>query len=114
VSLLRTIKGLVTVALLASCAEGPNMDFPDQITKPNSATLTDAVDIAPMSEQRCGICHNQSTPQPNWGVYQVAFARRDSINMRLSNRSMPPGNATQMTDEERNMVLNWIQQGAPR
>lgn len=34
------------------------------------------------------------------------------FNLKFQTRVMPLGNLTKMTDEERNLVVDWVNQGA--
>ncbi len=78
-------------------------------------------DVAPIVEQRCAACHSQAPTQPGFstapaGVLldtpeQIA-ARADDIERVVSSKSMPLGNVTGMTSEERATLLAWLAQGA--
>ncbi len=68
-------------------------------------------------DQRCSLCHN-GTALRSWTNYQNAFSARDEIARRITlpdghSQKMPPGNATGMTDEERRIIVEWVEQGAP-
>jgi len=77
--------------------------------------------VAPIVEQRCAACHSQTPTQPGFssppaGVVldtpaQIA-ARADDITRVVSSKTMPLGNITGMTDEERTALLAWVVQGA--
>lgn len=67
-------------------------------------------DMLPLIQQKCSICHNFSTPERNWLDYKTAFKKREQIKLRLDNRTMPIG--TTMTDAERNLMIDWVKQGA--
>lgn len=69
-------------------------------------------DIEPIFQQRCSLCHPGGAPG-NWDDYGDASGRAHLIADRVSSGSMPPGNLTDMTDEEREMVLTWVEEGAP-
>ncbi len=75
----------------------------------------------PWSPQRCATCHAQSPTQdgfssPPAGVVletpeQIA-ARADDIERVVASKTMPLGNITGMTSEERALVVAWTTQGA--
>ncbi len=85
-----------------------------------SATVAFA-DVAGVIAQRCAPCHAQSPTQPGFssppgGVVletppQIA-ARAEAIRSQVESKAMPIGNLTGMTDEERSLVLAWVDQGA--
>ena len=76
-----------------------------------SNRLTYSVDIRPIFQQRCIQCHN-SGPL-NWMEYENAFRYKDQIRDRVwNNRSMPPGGF--ITEQERLLIRNWVDQGANR
>ena len=74
-----------------------------------------------MVAQRCATCHAQSPTQdgfssPPAGIVletpeQIA-ARADDIERVVSSKTMPLGNITGMTSEERALVVAWANQGA--
>ena len=78
-------------------------------------------EIAPVIAARCAPCHAQSPTQPGVssppaGVVletsaQIA-ARADAIRQLVESKTMPQGNVTQMTSEERALVVAWVTQGA--
>ena len=67
-------------------------------------------------------CHSATPTQPGFTAPPngVAFDTPDQIRARASTiyqravvaRDMPPGNLTNMTTEERELVGGWFQQGA--
>ena len=77
--------------------------------------------VAPIVEERCAACHSQAPTQPGFstapaGVVldtpeQIA-ARAEDIERVVSSKSMPLGNVTAMTGEEREALLDWVAQGA--
>ena len=72
--------------------------------------------VAPIVEQRCARCHaGASAPK---GVRlesrEQIEAQADAIErVAVLTRTMPLGNATNMTDAERELLGRWIRQGAP-
>jgi uncharacterized membrane protein len=62
--------------------------------------------------QRCVPCH-QGASAPSGVRFETAEeirSRADDIKrMAVDSRAMPPGNATQMTDEERRELATWLQ-----
>ena len=71
--------------------------------------------VAPIVEQRCATCHS-GTSAPLGITFETSEqirARADAIEeVAVHARVMPPGNATGMTDEERELLGRWIAQGA--
>jgi uncharacterized membrane protein len=66
-------------------------------------------------DERCLTCH--SGPSAPAGVAldtpEAIVARADEIRTVVANRVMPLGNRTGMTDEERELVVRWVEEGAP-
>jgi uncharacterized membrane protein len=71
-------------------------------------------DIKPLVEKRCMPCHTgQIQTLPNFTIYKTAHLNRFKIRKRVVElKNMPPGNSTQMTDEEREIIKKWIDGGA--
>ncbi len=76
---------------------------------------------APVIAERCASCHATSPTQagfssPPAGVVLTSpeqiRARAADIKRVVASRSMPLGNVTGMTDEERALVVAWVDQGA--
>jgi len=76
--------------------------------------LTYTTDIKPIFEKRCAQCHNANWSAKNWMDYDTAYANRNMIKLRVGNQTMPPGNQTSMTKEERDKVIKWVNQGAKK
>jgi len=84
---------------------------------------TGFADVAPIFTQRCQPCHSATPTLPGFVTppaglmldtreHIVASLPRTAI--QLETRTMPIGNLTGMTDEERARVLAWIRNGAPQ
>lgn len=70
-------------------------------------------DILPIIEMRCASCHNPSMGLPDFRSYEVIFNRRDIVRHRVFViQDMPRDNMTEMTEEERELVAAWIDEGA--
>lgn len=96
---------------LTACTVNLTLNHPINV-RVTSSILTYKKDILPIMINKCSMCHNEKLPQLNWMVYNVAYNKRDSIKLRLLNRSMPPAYTAPLLDNERELVLNWINQGA--
>ena len=103
--------------LLSACF----ISAPD--TNPNQCKATISVtEVNAIVQKRCVHCHSTN---PKDDVYKVApngvkfdtpedvFKKKDLIMQRVVlTKTMPQNNKTNMTDEERNIVRCWIEQGA--
>jgi uncharacterized membrane protein len=72
-------------------------------------------------ERRCIACHSAHPTDPRFpappagiifGSPEQIASRAEKIRLQVSNKVMPLGNATNMTDEERATLVRWIDQGA--
>ena len=79
--------------------------------------------VASILKVRCQPCHSATPSQPGFntppgGVMldteEHVYARLVQTQQQLAARTMPIGNLTGMTEEERSTVLAWIEHGAPR
>jgi uncharacterized membrane protein len=77
--------------------------------------------IAPIVDQRCAACHSQAPTQDGFSTAPAGIvldtpeeiaARAADIERVVSSKAMPLGNVTGMTDEERDLVVAWVAQGA--
>jgi uncharacterized membrane protein len=108
--------GMIAIALLSGA--GPRGQKAGALTAtPNFAEVTDIV------LSRCSMCH---TAEPVWTGIATApngikldnpaqiklHARMIAINAARSS-AMPPGNVTEMTADERQVLAAWIAAGAP-
>lgn len=87
-------------------------------------TKTDGVDYAKVHqvlEQRCVACHAAKPTQPGFSAApaglelnkeEVVKANATRIQTAVKSKYMPLGNMTQMTDEERALVDQWVSAGA--
>jgi uncharacterized membrane protein len=69
-------------------------------------------DVKPLFEKHCAQCHNANWPSRNWLDEKTAKTYASQIRYRLENKTMPPGNFTKMTQEERDKIIDWVKKGA--
>jgi uncharacterized membrane protein len=116
----RTIWAIPATAALAVLAIAIAIR-PDD-AEPAGAAAVPFAQVAAIVEQRCAVCHsmtptNSSFSSPPAGI---AFDTPEQIQARAAaieeqavrTRAMPLGNATEMTDAERELLGRWIAQGA--
>lgn len=65
-------------------------------------------EIKPILQKHCAQCHNENWPTKNWLDESTVLVNKNNIILRLKNKSMPPGNPTNMTDKERNDIIKWL------
>ncbi len=83
-------------------------------------------DVLPILMGKCARCHSdQNGMLPNWLDYKAAFGDRWEIKRRIWNswdgsyfkQPMPTGNSPEaqvITEEERAIMRDWVESGAPR
>src|SRR5690606_4597623 len=74
--------------------------------------------IRDIFQARCSMCHT-GAPLPDWTNYSTASSNGDNIVFRITlpdghPQQMPPGNSTGLTDDERELIVAWVDAGAPR
>lgn len=80
----------------------------------NVYALTYTKDIKPIFKDRCSQCHNETWPDKNWMDYETAKKHKDVIKKRMVEKTMPPSNATGLTDKERDTIIKWVDEGAKK
>lgn len=81
------------------------------------------VEVRTIIVQRCAVCHSETPTIPDFAVAPLdvkfdtpaqikALASRIKVRA-VEQRTMPLGNRTGMTDEERDILRRWIDAGAP-
>jgi mono/diheme cytochrome c family protein len=89
--------------------------------------VTWARDVAPLLQENCQECHRPDSIAPmSLLTYEQARAFAPIIRQRVENRVMPPwhvnpyvgiqqfANDRGLTAEERQTIINWVDQGTPR
>jgi uncharacterized membrane protein len=95
---------------------------PDDDAKAETGTTVPFARVAAVVKQRCATCHSASPTDPSFNAAPLGVeldtpeqisARADQIDeLAVRSRVMPLGNATGMTDAERELLGRWIDQGA--
>jgi uncharacterized membrane protein len=95
---------------------------PDDEPAAANGARVGVADVAPIVERRCTPCHSTEPTQAGFtaapaGVRfdtaEQIVAQADAIRRQaVDSRAMPLGNVTGMTDEERELLGAWIEQGA--
>ena len=71
-------------------------------------------DVQPILKTHCSSCHNAGWAEKNWMDYDTALKNKDKIKLRVENQTMPPGNTTNMTAEERKVIIQWVDEGGKK
>lgn len=77
-----------------------------------SNTLTYTDDVKPIIKNRCSACHNGTNELPNLLDYDEVYKKKELILKKLTSREMPHFIGEQMTESERDTIIEWIKQGA--
>jgi mono/diheme cytochrome c family protein len=63
----------------------------------------------------CGACHGVLEKIPNWQIYEEAYGRSDKIKKLVEKGEMPPPDTgIQLTDNQKELIYRWVDQGAVR
>jgi uncharacterized membrane protein len=108
-----------TVALATiSIALAVNHELPQERMTSSRVSFKEAESIV---NQRCVACHSSHPTIEQVGASSVPFDKPEQIRLfaerikvrTIITKTMPPNNQTGMTDEEREKLKRWIDQGAP-
>lgn len=80
----------------------------------SSSDVTYTKDAKPIFQKHCSNCHNSNWADRNWMDYETAFKYKDKIKFRTENQTMPPGNPTNMTKAERQVIVDWVNGGGKK
>lgn len=113
--------GIVALAAAVTLTVRPSVQFADPALARGPAV--EFSEIQPILQMRCLTCHSAhpthpAFPQPPSGIVLEDPRRVRELAPRIlvrvvQTRTMPLGNLTGMTDEERAKIGAWIAQGAP-
>ncbi|HYD59454.1 MAG TPA: urate hydroxylase PuuD [Noviherbaspirillum sp.] len=96
---------------------------PKPAAKPAAgAAAVDTAKVMPVVAQRCAVCHSDKPTQPGFAtapsgvmLHTPELLRQHSAKVyqqTVQMKSMPIGNLTNMTDEERALIAQWYEAGA--
>lgn len=105
------IIALTGIGVLATAATRGRITYHDQVSR--------------IIQNNCQVCHRDGGVGPfPFQTYEDVYARRGMIEYVVTNRIMPPwfadpavghfANDRSLADEDREILLQWIEQGAPR
>jgi uncharacterized membrane protein len=86
------------------------------ITPSAAAAPTGYAQVRAVIDQRCLACHNAQIAQKNVALGDAEGVKRhaQAIHQQVVVlRQMPMNNATQITEEERDLIRRWFEAGAP-
>jgi len=102
---------LLLAALIFALRPEPKLDFAGEIAFPTTA------DIMPVLQARCVTCHAANPDHPGFAAAPVGVLldREKAVDLQaliifnavIVTQSMPLANATQMSDEERDLIARW-------
>ena len=102
---------LLLAALIFALRPEPKLDLVDKNAFPSTA------DIFPVIQARCVTCHATRPDHPGFAAAPVGILldREEAVDLQaliifnavIVTRSMPLANATQMSDEERDLIGRW-------
>jgi uncharacterized membrane protein len=85
------------------------------IPTPSAATPEAFAQVQAVMQQRCVLCHNAQVANKNVALHEPALilAQAQSIYQQtVVLKAMPMNNATQITEDERQLVKRWFEAGA--
>ncbi len=88
------------------------------VTSTSGAALASAVkfeSVKPILEQRCNQCHNAQVQMKNVALHTPELVKANAQNIYqqvVISKQMPMNNATQITDQERELIKKWFETGA--
>lgn len=113
---------LLMLAFVVFAATALLASYPQLKLSLEQASAISYSQVQPIFAQRCVACHAAKTTHPAFPVAQKGVLleteeqiRKQAalITVQVSSKAMPLGNLTQMTEEERALVLKWAQQVQP-
>jgi hypothetical protein len=120
---------LLAIVALAAVGEpgGPVVAHPAPPPRGGPAAVTFTRDVAPILQQKCQVCHRPGSIAPmSLLTYEDARTYAPLIKARVAARTMPPWhidrtvgvqkfkNDRSLTDQELDIVLRWVNAGAPK
>ena len=101
---------LIIVGLVVALAPAPRAA---SAAAPAKVTLAQ---VQAVIDQRCALCHNAQVQQKNVALHTPELIKQHAQNVYQQSvvlKLMPMNNATQITDDERDLIRRWYEAGAP-
>ena len=76
----------------------------------DQVTISYEEQVKPVFSRSCAQCHSGNTVLPNLLVYENAYKYRFQIREKMNDRSMP--HVGILKESERDLIRNWVNQGA--
>jgi uncharacterized membrane protein len=105
-----TVGTLIIVGLVVALAPAPRAA---SAAAPAKVTLAQ---VQAVIDQRCALCHNAQVQQKNVALHTPELIKQHAQNVYQQSvvlKLMPMNNATQITDDERDLIKRWYESGAP-
>jgi uncharacterized membrane protein len=103
---------LIIIGLVVWLAPAPR---PAAAAAPAAAAVSMA-QVKTVIDQRCALCHNAQVQQKNVALHTPELIKQHAQAVYQQSsvlKLMPMNNATQITDDERDLIRRWYQAGAP-
>ena len=101
---------LIIVGLVIGMAPKPR-----PVAAKSATELVSFVQVQTVIEQRCTTCHNAIVAQKNVALHTPDLVKKNALaiyQQAVVLRLMPMNNATQITDNERDLIKRWYESGA--
>jgi uncharacterized membrane protein len=105
-----TVGTLIIVGLVVALAPAPRAA---SAAAPAKVTLAQ---VQAVIDQRCALCHNAQVQQKNVALHTPELIKQHAQNVYQQSvvlKLMPMNNATQISDDERDLIKRWYEAGAP-
>lgn len=109
---------LLVLAFVIFATTALGASYPQIKSSLEQASAISYSQVQPVFAQRCVTCHASKTSHPAFPVAQKGVLLETEAQVRkltaliavqVASKAMPLGNLTQMTEEERTLVLKWAQ-----
>jgi len=94
---------------------GSDVGQDEAATQQSSSSISFQEDIRPLFEKRCMMCHKYTLHRIQWTEYDesMQYVNSGQLLERVWNLQDMPPPGMEMTEEERELVKDWIEGGAP-
>lgn len=103
--------------LLISACDNKTPSTPSASSNPSTDTKITFAQVKTVVEQRCSMCHSAAKGSTQGGVSydtneQIVSGAQRIKARAVTAKDMPKTNKTNMTQEERDLIGKWVDQGA--